>query len=138
MARPLRIDRAGDWYHVTNRGVGRRAIYEDDRDRRRWLELLAEARAMYGWVLHGYMMMENHYHLFLETTEGNLSRSMQWFQTSYSMGYNHRHHRVRPLVSRAFQGAGCRSRGLGVGVEPIPAFESTLVHAPGLGLWRDP
>ena len=88
---------------MTNRGLGRRAIYEDDRDRRRWLELLAEARAMYGWVLHGYVMMENHYHLFLETTEGNLSRSMQWFQTSYSMGYNHRHHRVGPLFRGRFK-----------------------------------
>ena len=103
MARPLRIDRAGAWYHITSRGIDRRRIYNNDRDRCRWLELLAEVAATYGWRVHGYVMMENHYHLILELAEPNLSRSMQWLQTSYSMGYNRRHGRVGPLFQGRFQ-----------------------------------
>jgi len=103
MARPLRIDRAGTWYHLSGRGIDRRRIYDDDRDRRRWLELLAEAVSRHRWIVHGYAMMANHYHLIVEITEPNLSRSMQWLQTSYSMGYNRRHGRVGPLFQGRFK-----------------------------------
>jgi len=61
MARPLRIDRIGTWHHLTARGIDRRRIYQDDRDRKRWLELLAETVERHRWILHGYAMMENHY-----------------------------------------------------------------------------
>jgi REP element-mobilizing transposase RayT len=91
MARPLRIERAGAWYHVTARGVERRLIYMDDRDRRRWL---AEAVPLFRLVVHGYVMMSNHYHLILETRAANLARAMQWLQTCYSMGFNRRFRRV--------------------------------------------
>src|SRR5437016_7255621 len=88
MARPLRMERAGAWYHVTARGTERRVIFADDRDRRRWAELIAEAVAVFNLVVHGYVLMDNHYHLMVETREANLSRAMQWLQTSYSMGFN--------------------------------------------------
>ena len=103
MARPLRIERAGAWYHTTARGTERRVIYTDDVDRRRWLGLLAEAAAMFNWLVHGYVMMDNHYHLIIQTREANLSQSMQWLQTSYSMGFNHRHGRVGPLFQGRFK-----------------------------------
>ena len=103
MARPLRIERAGAWYHVTARGVERRLIYLDDRDRRRWLAVLAEAVPLFRLVVHGYVMMPNHYHLILETREANLSRVMQWLQTSYSMGFNRRLGRVGPLFQGRFK-----------------------------------
>src|SRR6266566_4800724 len=103
MARPLRIERAGAWYHITARGTERRVIYKDDVDRRRWLGLLAEAAAMFNWLVHGYVMMDNHYHLIIQTREANLSQSMQWLQTSYSMGFNHRHGRVGPLFQGRFK-----------------------------------
>ena len=63
MARPLRLERPGGWYHVTGRGVERRAIFRDDRDRRRLLELLGEAVSTFRWVVHGYTLMDNPYHL---------------------------------------------------------------------------
>ena len=103
MARPLRIERAGAWYHITARGTERRVIYKDDVDRRRWLGLLAEAAARFNWLVHGYVMMDNHYHLIIQTREANLSQSMQWLQTSYSMGFNHRHGRVGPLFQGRFK-----------------------------------
>jgi REP element-mobilizing transposase RayT len=102
MARPLRLERPGAWYHVSGRGVERRAIFRDDRDRRRWLALIAEAVPMFRWLVHGYVLMDNHYHLILQIQETNLSRGMQWFQTSYSMAFNRRHGRVGPLVQGRF------------------------------------
>src|SRR5437667_11980997 len=81
MARPLRMERVGAWYHVTARGTERRVIFADDRDRRRWMELVAEAVAVFNLVVHGYVLMDNHYHLMVQTREANLSRAMQWLQT---------------------------------------------------------
>jgi len=103
MARPLRIERAGAWYHVTGGGIERRVIYTDDRDRRRWLALLAEAASSFRWRVCGYVLLDNHYHLMLQTAEANLSRAMQWLQTSYSMGFNRRHGRVGPLFEGRFK-----------------------------------
>jgi REP-associated tyrosine transposase len=103
MARPLRLERPGGWYHVTVRGVERRAIFRDDRDRRRLLELLGAAVSRFRWLAHGYVLMDNHYHLIIQIQETNLSRGMQWFQTSYSMGFNRRHGRVGPLVQGRFK-----------------------------------
>lgn len=100
MARPVRIERVECWYHVTARGIDRRPIYLNDRDRFHWLELLAEAVETYRLALHAYVMMDNHYHLLIELRETNLSRAMQWFQTSYGMWFNRKHERVGPL----FQG----------------------------------
>ena len=69
MARPSRIERPGAWYHVTNRGVERRVIYADNRDRRRWLALIEETLSTFGWVVHAHMLMDNHYHLILQRGE---------------------------------------------------------------------
>ncbi|MBN2506919.1 MAG: transposase [Verrucomicrobia bacterium] len=103
MARPLRVEWPRAWFHVTGRGVDRRAIVTDDRDRRRWLALVQETVPMFGWVIHGYVLMDNHYHLILQLgAEANLSRGMHWLQTSYSMGFNRRHHRVGPLFQGRF------------------------------------
>jgi REP element-mobilizing transposase RayT len=85
MARPLRILRPGGRYHVTARGNERRAIFRDDRDRRRFLELLAELPTRFGTRLHGWVLMGNHFHLLVETPEANLSRTGQWLNVSYSV-----------------------------------------------------
>ncbi len=103
MARPVRIERPGGWYHVTGRGVERRPIFKDDKDRKRLLDLIGEAVARFRWIMHGYTLMDNHYHLIIQIQETNLSRGMQWLQTSYSMGFNRRHGRVGPLVQGRFK-----------------------------------
>src|SRR5712691_10708182 len=94
MARPLRIDRPGAWYHVTARGIDRRTIYRADSDRSHWLELMPEFVQMFRLRLHAYVLMDNHFHLLAEALEGNLSVAMQWLQTSYSMWFNRKHGRV--------------------------------------------
>ena len=60
MARPLRIERIGAWYHVTGRGNERRAIFRDDRDRQHFCELLAEMAGRFGIRLHALVLMDNH------------------------------------------------------------------------------
>jgi putative transposase len=103
MARPLRIERPGGWYHVTARGNERRAIYRDDRDRNHFCELLAEMVFRFRVRLHAYVLMENHYHLLLELTEANLSRAVQWLNVSYSVWFNRRHERSGHLFQGRFK-----------------------------------
>src|SRR5438477_12603532 len=67
MARQLRIERAGAWYHITARGNERRSIYRHQRDYRHFCELLDETVERFRWRLHAYVLMPNHYHLLVET-----------------------------------------------------------------------
>lgn len=103
MARPLRINRPGAWYHVRGRGIERRIIYLDDRDRLHWLELAGEAAEMFHWRFHAYTLMDNHFHAILQPEEANLSEGMQWFNTSYASWFNRRHQRVGPLFQGRFK-----------------------------------
>ncbi len=100
MSRPVRYEYEDAWYHVFGRGLERRAIFADERDRKHFLELLAEMHERYRVVIHAWVLMENHYHGIFQTPDANLSAGMQWFHGSYSAWYNARHNRVGPL----FQG----------------------------------
>ncbi len=93
MARPLRIDYPDSWHHVTSRGNERKNIFRDDRDRLKFLEILADNLERYHVQLHGYVLMANHFHLLLKSMEGNLKHFMQRFNTSYTVYFNRRHHR---------------------------------------------
>ena len=103
MARPLRIQRTGCWYHVTARGNEQRQIFVDDKDRRHFLELLEATVRMFSLRLHAFVLRSNHYHLLLEITEVNLSRSAQWLNTSYSVWFNRRHRRSGHLFQGRFK-----------------------------------
>jgi len=105
MARPLRIERMGAWYHVTGRGNERRAIFRDDRDREHFCQLLAEMVERFGIRLHAFVLMDNHYHLILELTELNLSRAGQWLNGSYSTWFNRCHRRCGHLGAALRNGA---------------------------------
>ncbi len=103
MTRPLRINLEGGVYHVSARGNERKAIFRDDEDRRHFLELLGQSVERFAWLLQGYVLLENHYHLLVETPRGNLTGGMQWLNVSYSMGFNRRHHRVGHLFQGRFK-----------------------------------
>jgi REP-associated tyrosine transposase len=103
MARPLRIDRAVGWYHVTARGHERRAIFLDDADRRHFCQLLEEMVLRFRVRLHAYVLMDNHYHLLIEVTEPNLSRAAQWLNLSYSVWFNHKRGRSGHLFQGRFK-----------------------------------
>jgi len=100
MARALRLEYPGAVYHVMARGNQGQPIFRDDRDRRVFLDTLAEAHAKTGWRIHAYVLMGNHYHLLLETPEGNLVAGMQWLQSTYTLRYNARHE----VFGHLFQG----------------------------------
>ena len=102
MARPLRINVPGAWYHVTARGNERRDIFRDDGDREHFLAQLGATVERYRLRLYGYVLMNNHYHLILEPSEGNLSRAMQWLNVSYSQWFNRRHGRSGHLLQGRF------------------------------------
>jgi REP element-mobilizing transposase RayT len=100
MARPLRIEFPGAHYHVTARGNRRQAIYEDDADRRLFLDVLGDVFEAFDWRCHAYCLMTNHYHLVVETPAGNLSRGMRQLNGVYTQKTNRRHRRSGHL----FQG----------------------------------
>ena len=91
MARPLRIQYPGAFYHVTCRGNERRKIFLDDDDRYRFLELLAETLPSYQVILYGYVLMNNHFHLVVQTERANLSEFMRRFNICYT-GWFNKHH----------------------------------------------
>jgi putative transposase len=103
MARPLRFERPGARYHVTARGNERKPIFRDDSDRYHFLELLSDLAERFGVRIHAYVLMENHFHLLVETPEANLSRAMQWLGVSYSVWFNRRHDRVGHLFQGRFK-----------------------------------
>ena len=103
MARPLRIQYPGAWYHLTGRGNERRNIFRDDRDRLHFLELLEELVDRYRLRLYAYVLMDNHHHLLAQITEPNLSEAMQWLGESYATWFNVRHGRAGHLFQGRFQ-----------------------------------
>ena len=100
MARPLRIEYPGAVYHITSRGNERKAIYKDDHDREGFLSTLQRANNRYNWICHSYRLMDNHYHLLIETPDGNLSIGMRQLNGVYTQFFNNRHRRTGHL----FQG----------------------------------
>ena len=88
MARPLRIAFDGAFYHVTSRGNERKAVFKSKRDREKFLEYLETATERYGAVIHAYCLMDNHYHLLIETPAGNLSQIMRHINGAYTTYFN--------------------------------------------------
>jgi len=100
MARPLRLEFDGALYHVTSRGNAREDIFDDDIDRQAFLEILGKVVRRFNWLCHAYCLMGNHYHLVIETPDGNLSKGMRQLNGVYTQFYNRRHLSVGHL----FQG----------------------------------
>jgi putative transposase len=100
MARPLRIEYAGAFYHITSRGNERKDIFKNERDFERFLTYLETAIQRYKAVIHVYCLMSNHYHLLLETPMGNLSQIIRHINGAYTTYYNTKWQRAGHL----FQG----------------------------------
>lgn len=88
MARPYRLQAEGCFYHITSRGNNRKAIYISEKDRVKFLEYLTTAKDKFKFYVYAYCLMTNHYHMFIETTQANLSRIMQYLNTAYTTYYN--------------------------------------------------
>ncbi len=100
MSRPLRIEFAGGLYHVTSRGDGQETIYLNESDRLIFLELLANVVAKHNWAVHAYCLMDNHYHLLIETPDANLAKGMRQLNGVYTQRFN----RIHQRVGHVFQG----------------------------------
>ncbi len=103
MARPLRIEFEGALYHVTARGNAREAIAKDDADRNRFLAILGKTVSRFNWLCHAYCLMGNHYHLLIETPDGNLSQGMRHLNGVYTQAFNRRHKRVGHVLQGRFK-----------------------------------
>ncbi len=103
MARPIRIEFEGAIYYLMSRGNGRLNIFRGVRDRFKFLELLGLGVKRYGVVVHAYVLMDNHFHLIVETPKSNLSRWMQWLLTSHTVWFNTKHETVGHLFQGRFK-----------------------------------
>ena len=100
MARPIRLEFPGAIYHVTTRGNGGDDIFLDDQDRLQFLTALGEVVSRAGWIVHAYVLMDNHYHLLIETPKDNLSLGMRQLNGVYTQRFNRTHGRT----GHVFQG----------------------------------
>jgi len=103
MARQLRIEYAGAFYHVSSRGNLKEMIFFEDRDREKFLEILKRTKETFCYLLHAYVLMKNHYHLLLETPQANLSRIMQNINTSYTVYVNNKYNRSGHLLQGRYK-----------------------------------
>ena len=103
MARPLRIEYPGAFYHVMHRGNAGADIFESDRDREKFLEYICKAVERYEIKFHTYCLMTNHYHLLTETPHPNLSQAIKWINVSYAAYFNRKRRRCGHLFQGRFR-----------------------------------
>ena len=97
MSRPLRIAYPDAWYHVINRGRRSESIFSDKQDYDHFIDLLIETSELWNVHIAAYCLMNNHYHILLQTPEGNISRCMRHLNSVYTQKYNRRHGYDGPL-----------------------------------------
>lgn len=103
MARQLRIEFEGALYHITSRGNDQGKIFFGEKDNKKFLEILRRNKEKYGFYLHTYALLSNHYHLLLETPLGNLSQLMQNINTSYAVYINTKYKRCGHLLQGRYK-----------------------------------
>ena len=91
MSRPLRIEYPNAWYHIMNRGRRAEKIFNDTHDFEIFIELLEETTEKWNLRISAYCLMPNHFHVLVQTPEGNLARSMRHLNGIYTQRYNKRH-----------------------------------------------
>ena len=96
MARRQRLDMAG-FHHIVNRGVAKSRVYISDEDKEKFLEMLCKACRVYKVNIHDYCLMDNHYHLLIETTSENLSLFMRQINSNYAIYFNKKYKRTGHL-----------------------------------------
>jgi putative transposase len=102
LPRGLRIDHPDVWHHVFNRGAARRAIFETDTERERFLGCCISAAGKYRLEIHGYCLLSNHYHLLVRSLDGRLSDAMRWIASRYTQSLNYDKSRDGPLFRGRF------------------------------------
>ncbi len=93
MARPLRIEYPGAFYHVVSRGNERRTIFRREEDYELFLTTLEDASSRFDVLIHAYCLIPNHLHLLVQTRDSNLSQFMKRLLGVYTIRFNRRHKR---------------------------------------------
>ena len=96
MARKPRLDLSG-FHHIFNRGVARSKICKSDKDKDKFLNILCKACKIYYVNVHDYCLMNNYYHLLIETTNENLSLFMRHVNAEYAIYFNRKYKRAGHL-----------------------------------------
>ncbi len=104
MARPLRIEYEGAFYHITARGNERKKIFFGKGDYDKFKEYLLEAQEKFGYRLHCYVLMGNHYHLVIETPNGNMNKVLHYVNGSYANYINKKRNRSGHLLQGRYKG----------------------------------
>jgi len=104
MGRPIRIEYPGALYHITSRGNEKKKIFLEDADRIKFLKILEDYHDRYGILIHGYILMDNHYHLILETPRGNLLKVMHGINSNYTGYFNRKYGRSGHLFQGRYKG----------------------------------
>jgi len=103
MARPLRVQFPGAFYHITSRGNERKRVFRTDTDRKKFLSYLQSAHEKYGALVHCFCFLPNHYHLLLETPRGNLSEILHHINGAYTTYFNIKRKRSGHLFQGRFK-----------------------------------
>lgn len=103
MARPLRVQFEGAFYHLCARGNAREAIFRGERDHARFVALLEESADRFDVAILAFVLMGNHFHLIAQTRRPNLTRWMHWLSVSYTVYFNRRHRRSGHLFQGRFK-----------------------------------
>lgn len=109
MARALRIEFEGAFYHITARGNERREIYKSRADYEKFKEYIKGAQEKYCFILHVYVFMTNHYHLIIETPQANLSKIMHYVNGAYTTYLQCKEKKERSPLPRKVQSPSGRA-----------------------------
>lgn len=104
MSRPVRIEFPGASYHVTSRGRKGHTVFSDDEDRAVFLNVVDNVVERFGWLVHSYTLMDDHYHLVVEVPQANLSKGMRQLNGVYTQHFNRRHGSEGPIFQGRFKG----------------------------------
>ncbi len=121
MARPLRLSFENACYHITSRGNRRDNIFKHPKDKTTFLEKMNETFEKHSISCYAYCLMDNHYHLFLKTLQGNISKAMHYLNTSYSNWYKAKY----KIIGVVFQG---RYKAILVDVDSYALMLSVYIH----------
>ncbi len=103
MSRPVRIEFPGATYHVTSKGKDKSVVFKDAEDQGVFLNVVENVVDRFGWLVHSYVILDNHYHLVVEVPEANLSKGMRQLNGVYTQHVNRRHHKEGPIFQGRFK-----------------------------------
>lgn len=107
MPRKPRIEFSGAFYHVIVRGNQKQRVFKDEADFQKFLQLLAIYKNRKGCRIYAYVLMNNHYHLLVESGDIPLSKVMQGLNQAYTMHFNRKYRTVGHLFQGRYKAILC-------------------------------